>query len=252
MTPWPSWRSGLPTAFNFKKSPGRKRPGVASVAAESGTESALQGRDSWSRTSGPQGAVAFHPLAQRQALQCDNIAFAPASLLHQKIRTGPSRADPDSGVVASQCCCCQSLRTTAVQACQSCCSSIRCVCMAPWSWRTWSGASASWRRKVAGLRDCVGAGRRRPPQPHLSQAPGPRPGRQSPGSPAAALGAQSADAGADAGWYGARQTTGSRVLWRQNSPASPPATAGGLRQRTRRDVVPVLRQWPPATRRAGR
>ena len=36
----------------------------------------------------PQGTVAFHPLAQRQALECDNIAFAPASLLRQKICTG--------------------------------------------------------------------------------------------------------------------------------------------------------------------
>ena len=36
----------------------------------------------------PQGTVALYPLAQRQALECDNIAFAPASLLHQKIRTG--------------------------------------------------------------------------------------------------------------------------------------------------------------------
>src|SRR4029453_6983680 len=43
---------------------------------------------------GPQSPIAFHPLAQRQALECDNIALAPASLLYQKIRTGSLQGRP--------------------------------------------------------------------------------------------------------------------------------------------------------------
>src|SRR5262245_16598227 len=89
------------------------------------------------------------------------------------------------------------------------------------------------------------------PRLPLPQAPGPRPGRRSPGSPATALGAQSADAGADAGWYGALQTTGSRAPWSEHSLASPPATAAGRRRQTRRDVALALWRWPLATRRAG-
>ena len=83
MTPCPSWRSGLLTAFNFKKISWAEtawcglwwQPKVVQKAPFRVEARGLERQ-------GPQGAVAFHPLAQRQALQCDNIAFAPASLLH--------------------------------------------------------------------------------------------------------------------------------------------------------------------------
>src|SRR5262249_19628994 len=38
---------------------------------------------------GPQGTGAVHSLAWGRAWEGENIAFAPASLLSQKIRTGP-------------------------------------------------------------------------------------------------------------------------------------------------------------------
>src|SRR5262249_5413551 len=200
------------------------------VAAESGTESALQDRGSWSRTSGAPGPGSVPPAraAAGAAVRQYRVRASVAVVLENLYRPPPGRALPPRFACPSVAAASHSApppyRIARAVAAVPDASALPPGADAPGQAPGCPGAE---QYRLARQTDRSGPRRRRGNRvvgmarfrayspflhPHLAQAPGPRPGWQSSGSPATALGAQSADGGADAGWYSALQTIGSRVL----------------------------------------
>src|SRR4029453_19542540 len=158
------------------------------MAAESGTESVLQDQGSWSRTSGAPEPDSVPPA---RAAAGAGVRQYPARACVVAVPENPHRLPP--GLTPIQGFECPNVAAASHSAPPPY-RTARAVAAAPdaSAWPPGAGVLGQASGRPGGWR-C------RLLHPYLSQVPGPRPGQQSPSSPAVALEAQSADGGADAG-----------------------------------------------------